>query len=72
MSVAVTIKSEIASEHRLGETLSEYEGEWVAVRDYTVVAHADTLRELLEQIEGQEEVEEVFHVPTASASACFY
>jgi Family of unknown function (DUF5678) len=68
----MTVAEEIQAEEKLGEALNAYAGEWVAVADYVVVAHAATLEELLGQIEGrEEEVEEVFQVSEGNV-ACFY
>jgi hypothetical protein len=67
MTVAETIKGE----EQLASQLENYAGEWVAVRDQTVIAHADELEQLLERIEGSE-VEAVFQVAQDPHSACFF
>jgi hypothetical protein len=67
----MTVAEQVHAEQQLGEALEQYAGEWVAVRDQTVVAHTATLQELLEQIEDTE-VEAVFQVPEDSEVACFF
>jgi hypothetical protein len=71
--VTVAELEQIKAEQALAEQLSEYAGEWVAVCNHTIVAHADTLDQLREQIEQEEiEVEGVFRVPEGDTSACFF
>ncbi len=67
----MTVEDLVQAERRLGDTLDQYPGEWVAVRDHEVVAHDATLEALLEQIEASEEVE-VFQVAEDPHVACFY
>jgi hypothetical protein len=64
----------IEGERRLGRHLEEYPGQWVAVCDQKVVAHAETLGELLEQIESQglQDQATVLQVPAEQAAACFF
>lgn len=69
MTVAELDKA-IEAEKVLASELAQYAGKWVATRDQQVVASADTLRELLDEVEAQE-VESVFRVPSGSA-ACFF
>jgi hypothetical protein len=44
----------LLAEETLAIELGDYIGQWVAVGDHHVVAHAETLRELLDQIEREE------------------
>lgn len=63
----------IQAELVLGDELAQYAGEWVAVYGHHVVAHANTLRELSDQIEQEEiEAEGAFQVPTGDATSCFF
>jgi hypothetical protein len=68
---ALAIEQQIKAEEALSEHLDAFAGQWVAVRAHEVVAHADTLNALLEEIRG-EEVEGVFQVPHERAAACFF
>jgi hypothetical protein len=52
--------------------LSEYAGQWVAVADRAVVESANTLDELLECVEGQEQRVEVFRVPQNPDAVSFF
>jgi hypothetical protein len=67
----MTVAEQVQAERRLGDTLDQYPGEWVAVRDYEVVAHAGTLEALLDQVEDSEAVE-VFQVAEDPHAACFF
>jgi len=67
----MTVAEQVQAERRLGGTLDQYPGEWVAVRDHEVVAHASTIEALIEQIEASEEVE-VFQVAEDPHAACFF
>jgi hypothetical protein len=67
----MTVAEQVQAERRLGDTLDQYPGEWVAVLNHEVIAHADTLEALLEQIEASEEVE-VFQIAEDPHVACFF
>ena len=68
----MTLAEHVAAEKRFGDLLAEYADRWVAVRDHQVVVSADSLEELIEQIEEQDTSRiDVFHVAEDS-SACFY
>lgn len=72
MTVAELSKA-LNEERELGLALDAYAGQWVAIRDRAVIASAESLGELVEQIEaeGGQEVE-VIQVPKDPAAACFY
>jgi hypothetical protein len=70
MSV-IELDQELEAEKALAEELRRYAGEWVAVREHQVVAHAASLEELLEQI-SEEEVEGTFQVPEGDPAPCFF
>jgi hypothetical protein len=57
----VTVAEQVAAERALSGKLEAYLGEWVAVRDHEVVAHAGRLHDLLAQIDP-EQVDGVFQV----------
>jgi hypothetical protein len=70
----MTVAEMVQAEKDLGEILNDYAGQWVAVLDYEVMAHADSLEGVLgqiqgEQAEGQEPV--VFKVADKDVT-CFY
>jgi hypothetical protein len=68
----MTVAEQVRAEEFLGQELFQYAGRWVAVVDHAVIQDADTLDELLERIEGQEEQAQVFRVPENPSVACFY
>jgi Family of unknown function (DUF5678) len=65
------LEPEIQAELQLADELAQYPGEWVAVSEHAVVAHAPTLQELREEV-GEKEVEGVFQVPEGDPAACFF
>jgi hypothetical protein len=67
----MTVAEQIEAETQLGDALKDYAGKWVAVREHVVVAHADTLKALLEQI-AEQEVEAVLEVPEDHTAVCFF
>lgn len=68
----MTVAEEVQAERELSKELENYPGQWVAVRGHEVVASADTLGELLEQVESAGEEVEVLRVPAEKAAACFF
>jgi hypothetical protein len=68
----MTVAEQAKAERDLGEILNDYAGQWVAVRDYDVIAHADSLEELLGQIEGEGEGTLVLQVAKDKDVACFF
>jgi hypothetical protein len=68
----MTVAEQVAAEHALADTLDQYSGEWVAIRDHEVVASAGTLGELREQIEAQGDQAEIFRVASHPHAACFF
>lgn len=68
----MTVAEQVAAEHTLADTLDQYSGRWVAIRDHAVVADAATLGELREQIEGETEKVEILQVATDPHAACFF
>lgn len=68
---ATEIKRALAAENELADTLREFTGQWVAVRDHRVVDHADTLNALLERVEPNlDAIERIFEVGDAGG-ICF-
>jgi hypothetical protein len=65
------LQEQVAAERQLNEALKDYAGQWVAVRKHEVVSHADSLDELMAQIEP-DEVESVFRVAEDQQAVCFY
>jgi hypothetical protein len=72
--MAEALRQQIAAERTLGERLRQHAGEWVAVRNHQVVAHAPTLEELMETVRDteQEEEVEVFAVSAEPESVYFF
>jgi hypothetical protein len=72
--MADALRQQIAAERELSTHLREHAGEWVAVRNHKVVAHAPTLEELMERVRGTEgeETVEVFEVSTEPESVYFF
>jgi hypothetical protein len=68
------LRQHIAAERELSTRLREHAGEWVAVRNHEVVAHAPTLEELMERVRGieGEETVEVFEVSTEPETVYFF
>lgn len=65
------LKEALRAEEKLAQELIEYAGQWVAVRDHTVVSSADSLGDLLSHVspEGLDRVLEVSKDPDAG---CFF
>jgi hypothetical protein len=72
--MADVLRQQIAAERELSTRLRDHAGEWVAVRDHDVVAHAQTLEELMERVRDTKEegTVEVFEVSTEPESAYFF
>jgi hypothetical protein len=68
----MTVAEQVRAEERLNDQLEQYAGRWVAVLEHEVAAHAETLDELLEQIEAKEIEAEVFRVAEDSHAVSFY
>ena len=61
---------QVEAERDLAASLDEHAGQWVAVRDHSVVATAETLAQLLERIDP-DSVDGVFQV-AEQGTACFF
>jgi len=72
--MAEALRQQITAERGLSERLLKYAGEWVAVRNHDVVAHAASLELLMELVrgEGEEAEVEVFEVSRDPAAVCFF
>jgi hypothetical protein len=69
-SIADVLHQQVKAERELSTRLEQYAGEWVAVRNHEVVAHADSLDALMDEVDA-DEVETVFRVAEDQA-VCFY
>jgi hypothetical protein len=72
--MAEALRQQVAAERELSDRLGQHAGQWVAVRNHKIVAHAPTLDELTEKIRGTEDEEaaEVFEVSKDSAAVYFF
>jgi hypothetical protein len=60
----------VRAERELSQGLADFVGQWVAVREHQVVAHAETLAALLEQIDTSQ-VEGIFQVAEQGTASFF-
>jgi hypothetical protein len=70
----MTVAEQVKAERDLGEILQGYAGQWVAVRDYEVIASAESLGGLLGKVEGEQaggQEPTVFKVADKDVT-CFY
>jgi hypothetical protein len=67
---SVELERAVAAEERLADALKEHAGRWVAVRGHEIVAVADTIEGLLDEIDPSA-VDRVFQVAEADTVA-FY
>ncbi len=70
----MTVAEIVQAERELGARLEEFAGQWVATLSFEVVAHADSLGGLLEQVESQgiEDEATILQVPEHPGAACFF
>lgn len=66
-----TITKALRAEELLAARLSDYVGEWVAIRDHEVVEHSESLRGLLAAIKDQP-VERILEVTEEAGVSCFF
>jgi Family of unknown function (DUF5678) len=71
LDMADVLRQQVQAEKELSKSLEDYAGEWVAVRDHKVVAHAVSVEALMEQVSG--EAVEIFEVSAGEgAVVCFF
>lgn len=70
LDMAEVLQKQVEAERQLSQELERYVGRWVAVRNHEVVADAETLDVLLNEVEP-DSVESVFEV-VEQGTACFY
>jgi hypothetical protein len=58
----------IKLERRLSSELEQYAGQWVAVRDHIVIAHADTAEKLDDQLRGEGRPYRTFRVASGAGA----
>ncbi len=63
------IERHIRQERLLAEELERYAGEWVAVRDHQVIAHAKSADKLYEQLAEEEQSYRTLRVSSGSGAA---
>lgn len=61
----------LVAEEALARELERYPGKWVAVKDGGVVASAETLRGLLDQVQP-ETLDRILEVSDEPAAGCFF
>lgn len=69
--LAEALMEEVRAERELGRRLGAYKGEWVAVREHDIVAHAPTLDDLMTQVDAAS-VDAVFEVAEVESAACYF
>jgi hypothetical protein len=65
------LRHAVEAERALAGELEQHAGQWVAVADHHVIASAETLHELLEQVD-EGAIDGVLQVPTELGTACFF
>jgi hypothetical protein len=68
--MAEVLRERVRAQKQLAGQLQDFAGQWVAVKDEEIVAHADSLADLLEIVDPDEV--EVFEVAKEQATACFF
>jgi Family of unknown function (DUF5678) len=68
--MAEVLRQRVRAQKELAEHLQNFAGQWVAVKDEEIVAHADSLADLLKTVDPDEV--EVFEVAKEQATACFF
>jgi hypothetical protein len=66
----MSVEDQIKAEEMLGSQLVQYAGKWVAVEHHKVVANEETLRTLVDRLNGQRDTAEIFRVPRGPLRAC--
>lgn len=67
----MTVQEQVKAEEALSSKLSEFVGEWVAVKEHKVAAHAKTLKALISKVDI-DTVEGVFRVPQEKNAVCLF
>jgi hypothetical protein len=68
----MSVEDQIRAEEALGFELVQYAGKWVAVQDHKVVASEETLRTLVDRLNGQRDTAEIFRVREDPTTPCHY
>jgi hypothetical protein len=61
----------LEAEKSLGETFSDYAGQWVAIRDHAVIEHAPSLNGLLSRVDSAC-VDRIQHVANQKIKFCIF
>lgn len=67
----IELKNTLKAEEGLAQELIEYAGRWVAVRDHSVVASADSLGDLLSRV-SPEGLDRILEVAEDPHTGCFF
>ncbi|HXR60887.1 MAG TPA: DUF5678 domain-containing protein [Solirubrobacterales bacterium] len=68
---SIDINAALRAEEILAQELAEYPGHWVAIRDRRIVASANTLEELLENVDPGG-LDRIVEVSRESVAGCLY
>lgn len=69
--ISVVLMEQVRAERELAGRLSDYKGQWVAVRGHQVVANAPTLDDLMERVDV-DDVDAVFEVAEVDSAAWYF
>jgi hypothetical protein len=64
-------RTTLEAEKSLGETFSDYAGQWIAVRNHAVVGHAPSLNGLLSRVDP-DSVDRIQHVANEKIKFCIF
>lgn len=62
----------LKAEEVLAQELSEYAGCWVAIRNRSVIASANSLEDLLDRVPDPEGLDRILEVAEQPVAGCFY
>jgi hypothetical protein len=65
------LNAALMAEEVLAQKLREYAGSWVAVKDRSIVASANSLEELLDRVDP-EGLDRILEVSAEPVAGCFY
>jgi hypothetical protein len=67
LMTAAELKKAVNAERRLSQRFDEFKGEWIAIRDHKIVAHAKTISDLVGEVRDDlERLDRIQRVPTTT------